>query len=623
MKKMEKNKDAIESLDLFADIANIYVQKGLYDSAFWYFQLAFDQIEPETNESDILHFPPGKLIEIRKIHYLTNLMTGKGDAYLHKYLKTKDIHDLGKSIRLYKVTDSLLDRIKIEQINVDSKLFWRKNARRMYEQAIYACYLSVDTEDAFYFFEKSRAVILNDMLSEQRWETDKDILELSRAKRNVSALEKEINADDGFSGTASELQKKLLDKRNELDQIEEKVKGKNPFYYQIFMDPNRTGLNDIYKKILNDHDALLELFEGEDALYSLFITRQHIYFKKIDKDDFDKSAIRYSSFLSDADLLNANLPEFINTAHHLYEMIFHNSIVPSGRMIVSPDGAYFPFEALVVDNSNSQSPVYFLRDHPVSYTYSARYLMNDFTQVEDKTNGSVLGIAPVRYTQNTSLNSLEGSDLSLNRIQSHFKEAGALEGLQATRNNFLSQFSKYSVIQMYTHASDSSDRKEPVIYFSDSSLYLSELIQENKPSTRLIVLSACNTGNGKLYQGEGIFSFNRAFASVGIPTSVINLWSIDSRSTYRLTELFFKYLSDGLTTDQALQSAKLEFIRGADKRKTLPYYWAAAIVVGKTEVIHFHQGFTWRIWIMPGIIIIFSLFLWLIMKNRRSLLIEK
>jgi CHAT domain-containing protein len=249
--------------------------------------------------------------------------------------------------------------------------------------------------------------------------------------------------------------------------------------------------------------------------------------------------------------------------------------------------------------------------------------MNNFNQTGDKENGTVLGIAPVHYPYNTSLNTLEGSDLSLDQVASNFKEARALEGLNATRNNFLQQFSKYSVIQLYTHASDSSDRNEPVIYFSDSSLYLSELIQENKPSTQLIVLSACNTGNGKFYQGEGIFSFNRAFASIGIPASVINLWSIDSKSTYKLTELFYKYLSDGLTTDRALQSAKLEFIRTSDKQKTLPYYWAAAILVGKTEVIDFHKGLSLWTWLIPVFAISFFFFVWWVWKKRKLFLVDR
>lgn len=622
MDKSEKIKDANESLDIFADIANVYVKKGLYDSAFWYFQLAFDQIKPGTNETDILHFLPEKLVAIKKIHYLINLMIGKGDAYLQKYLEKKDSNELLNSIRVFKVTDSLLDRIKSEQIETESKLFWRKNSRRMYEHAINACYSSGDTDNAFYFFEKSRAVILNDLLTEQNWETDKDIAELSRAKKNVSALERQIGINDSSSGTASELQKKLLDKRNELDHIEETVKRKNPLYYQSFLELNQTSLNDIYKKILNDHQGFLELFEGENAVYSLFITRQQINFNKIDKIDFDKYSRLYNSFLSNVDYLNGNFVEFSNTAHHLYKMIFNKSIVLQGRIVISPDGVYFPFEALVTNNTNPRSPDYFLEDHAVSYTYSARYLMNNFTHAENKAEGSVLGIAPVHYVYNSSLNALEGSDHSLDQLVSNFKETRALEGLNATRNNFLKQFAKYSVIQLYTHSSDSSDRNEPVIYFSDSSLYLSELIQENKPSTQLIVLSACNTGNGKFYQGEGIFSFNRAFASVGIPASVINLWSIDSKSTYQLTELFYKYLSDGLTTDKALQSAKLEFIRVSGKQQSLPYYWAAAILVGKSDAIDFHQGFSLKTWLIPAIFICFLFLVWLAWKKRKSFLIQ-
>jgi CHAT domain-containing protein len=623
MDKSEKIKDASESMDIFADIANVYVQKGLYDSAFWYFQKAFDQIRSGTNEMDILHFPPEKLVEIRKIHYLTNLMIGKGDAFLQKYLKTRNINDLRKSIQVYKVTDSLLDRIKSEQIEVESKLFWRKNSRRMYEHAINACYLSEDMDDAFYFFEKSRAIILNDLLSEQNWESDSDIMKLSQSKRNLLLLEREIKTNDSTSGSATELQKELLDKRYYLDNLQETIKRKNPLYYQSFLDQNHTGLNDVTKKILNNHQAVLELFEGESAVYSLFITRQHVYLNRIDKNDFDTYARNYNSFLSDAELINGNVEAFTNTAHHLYDLIFKNIIVPQGSIIISPDGAYFPFEALVTSNSIAGSPVYFLQDHAVSYTYSTRYLMNNFALSGNKISGTVLGIAPIHYSYNTSLNPLEGSDLSLNQIESNFKEAQTLEGLKASKSNFLHQFSKYSVIQLYTHASDSSDRNEPVIYFSDSSLYLSELIQENKPSTQLMVLSACNTGNGKFYQGEGIFSFNRAFASIGIPASVINLWSVDSKSTYRLTELFYKYLSAGMTTDRALQSAKLEFIHTSDKQQSLPYYWAAAILVGKTEAIDFHQGLTLRTWLIPLTAILFFLLFWWVWKKRRLFLVNR
>ena len=355
------------------------------------------------------------------------------------------------------------------------------------------------------------------------------------------------------------------------------------------------------------------------------ITRMHTYFNKIDKDDYDRSARLYMMFLSDPNLLNRNIAEFRSTAHHLYEMIFKNSAVPAGRIIISPNGDYFPFEALVTDNNKPGSPVYFIQDHAVSYTYSARYLMNDFKYNENKTGGSVLGIAPVHYSYAASLDPLIGSDLSLNKVESYFDKGQTLVEKNASRNNFLQQFSNYSVIQLYTHASDSSDRKEPVIYFSDSSLYMSELIQESRPSTRLAVISACNTGSGKLYQGEGVFSFNRAFASIGIPASVINIWSVDSKSTYQLTELFYKYLSQGMTTDRALQSAKLEFIGNSGKEQTPALLLGGCHSCWKIRCHHagkdislassIYDGHLSRIVFIPGIL--------LAKKENRSPLIQK
>ena len=132
-----------------------------------------------------------------------------------------------------------------------------------------------------------------------------------------------------------------------------------------------------------------------------------------------------------------------------------------------------------------------------------------------------------------------------------------------------------------------------MIYFADSALYLSELITEERPATQLIVLSACETGNGKVYQGEGVFSFNREFAALGIPSSIINLWAVDNESTYLQTELFYNYLAQGLPVDIALQKAKLEFLQTASKEKGLPYYWAASVLAGSTSIISFSHPVPW------------------------------
>ena len=87
----------------------------------------------------------------------------------------------------------------------------------------------------------------------------------------------------------------------------------------------------------------------------------------------------------------------------------------------------------------------------------------------------------------------------------------------------------------------------------------------------------------------------RSFASLGIPSCVSNLWQVDNRSTYRLTELFYKYVSRGIPLDIALQKAKKEFreTTTSDEQK-LPYYWAAPILVGKTDAIVLEKKFAWQ-----------------------------
>jgi tetratricopeptide (TPR) repeat protein len=143
-------KDASESLDIFANIANIYSRKDLYNSAHYYFQLAFDQIRPGINETGILNSSSEEIKKVKKIHYLTALIIDKGDAYRKQFEGTKESGALGEAIRIYKVADQFLNKIKAEQTDVQSKLFWRSDSRHLYENAIEACYFK-NLADGFIF----------------------------------------------------------------------------------------------------------------------------------------------------------------------------------------------------------------------------------------------------------------------------------------------------------------------------------------------------------------------------------------------------------------------------------------------------------------------------------------
>ena len=567
-------------------------------------------------ETDILRSSPDEFVKHKKIYYLTNLLISKGNAYKKQYEYNKQNAAIGKAISVYRVTDKLLDRIKTEQTELESKLFWRSDTRRLYENAIEACYLNDDATNAFYFFEKSRAVLLSDHLNEQRWLGEKDIMKQTELQKKILQAERDLRKAERNSKRFNELESELFIKKHDLDLLQQRIKTSNPLYFQNFLDTGFVTVGDVKQKVLQDHTALIELFAGDSAVYSLVITANGLRLNRIGKNIFDSLTGEFIRYISSSTLQNKYFPEFINVSSKLYQLIFSNQSLPGGRVIISPDGQYFPFEALVIN----QKPVtYLLNYYAVSYTYSARYLMNYFVNATNDDSRNFIGIAPVQYPAGMQLASLRGSDRSLQKLQSYFASAENLTLSAATRKNFLNKYYKYRVIQLYTHSSDSSEQGEPVIYFADSALYLSDLISDNKPATGLIVLSACETGKGKVYRGEGIFSFNRGFAALGIPAAITNLWSVDNESTYMLTELFYKWLAKGLPTDVALQNAKLEFLQTVSEEKSLPFYWAAPVLVGKTEIIELGKPFPWK-WIAlfagVGIFVFWKMRKWVNSKNR-------
>lgn len=611
----DKLADNFETLNVLGNIADIYARKRIYDSSSRYFQLALNQVRPGINELYLLQIPGEEFVKQKKMHYLAKLIIDKGDAFKQQYLATKKIQCLNQAVQVYKVADQLLDRIKSQQTELQSKLLWRSDTRRLYEHAIEACYLQGNTKDAFYFFEKSRAVLLNDQLNDQRWAGEGEILEQTQLKKKISRLESELNNGKKSAHQSAAVKTEIFLSKQEMDRMDQVIKQNNPLYYQNFIDTGFITMPDIKRRLLKDRQALLEIFLGDSAVFVLLVTTTESYLTKINKHDFETTSNKYLSYLADANLMNRRFGDFINTSARLYNLIFRDRSLPSGRIIVSPDGLHFPFEALVTKN---EPLTYFLTDHAVSYTYSARFLMNDFSNMAVTAPKDFIGIAPVLYPAAMDLAPLQGSDQSLVSLRSYFRSADNLTASSASKNNFLNQYHRYRIIQLYTHSSDSSEKGEPVIYFADSALYLSELFSDNKPVTRLIVLSACKTGIGKLYKGEGVFSFNRGFAALGIPAAVTNLWAVDNTSTYLLTELFYKWIAEGLPTDVALQKAKLEFLQTASREKSMPSFWAGPVLVGKADPIELNRSYPLK-WIViffcSACILFFVARKWIISKK--------
>jgi CHAT domain-containing protein len=101
--------------------------------------------------------------------------------------------------------------------------------------------------------------------------------------------------------------------------------------------------------------------------------------------------------------------------------------------------------------------------------------------------------------------------------------------------------------------------------------------------TKLVVLSACETGLGEVRNGEGVFGLRRAFVVAGAETLVMSLWQVADDATKDLMGAYYARLARGEPRAAALREAQLGLLK--DPKSAHPFFWAAFISSGETGAL--------------------------------------
>jgi CHAT domain-containing protein/tetratricopeptide (TPR) repeat protein len=187
-----------------------------------------------------------------------------------------------------------------------------------------------------------------------------------------------------------------------------------------------------------------------------------------------------------------------------------------------------------------------------------------------------------------SLERLPGTADEVHGIASLFaSKAETRTGMDATKQQLVrTDLARYKFVHFATHGilPVESGIKEPSLVLSydgrgkdDMLLTLSEIL-EFKLRADMVVLSACNTGSGKVTRAEGVASLGSAFLAAGASSVTVSLWHVADNSTAELMEEFYRNLLKGKTKSESLAAARSALVaKGYDN----PFFWAPFVLTGE------------------------------------------
>jgi hypothetical protein len=360
---------------------------------------------------------------------------------------------------------------------------------------------------------------------------------------------------------------------------------------------------------LDKDEQLLKYYVLPKDIYLVQMDRKKVKLHRIAAGPHVRqAAMRFIENLGQLD------PDYKKDGRHLASLLLPKGL--SGKLTVIPDNFlnYLPFEALWMSGSKA----FLVQQHQISYAYSIAMLNWNRNVKLQKDRKETLIFNPI-YSQGANY-----QGLPLPQLPSSQKEAneiartmdGTVVGGQVAKTDFLKHASDHSIYHFAMHAYlDQEEFNRSCLVFSKGEpLFFEELYQMRIPA-ELIVLGACNTGNGKLRNGEGIMSLATAFSFAGTRSSIFSLWKVPDKETAQVLGAFYGHLKKGLSKDEALALAKRDFIR-KNPIKSHPFFWAGFIVNGDSSALFTKPVQQWLVYgaMILAISVLFIVF-WRKLRN--------
>ena len=503
--------------------------------------------------------------------------------------------------RLYRETGQLqraleLYNLAIElyrQLNIDTYQYQARKGRLLTHIELgNDAAVEAELDTVVEWFEKNRAKIAEESYRNKFFESGQNAYDIavdfqySRKKDPVKAL-------DYAEGSRA---RSLLDLKSTGAVLTGDTQ--NP-ELQLSSSTSSLKLSQIQPQ-LPQQSQLVQYSVLDDKVIAWVVTRDSLksVHTMISRADLDEKIQKFSRMLAHPNSdQNDELNKLAKELHTILVKPIEPYLDGSRQLAIVPDDnlSFVPFAALVSATSDN----YLIEKYAIETTPSATIFIKSSAQeaqLEKTDSERLLIVGNPRFDreQFAGLPDLPGAEREAKEIAKLYGVT-PLIGRMATAARVNESLIDSDVVHLATHAL--TDERSPLLsrlllsedrakdqlahHASHGSLQASQIYAMNFLRTRLVVLSACQTGIERAYRGEGAIGLARPFIAKGVPLVIASLWPVESESTADLMISFHKYRKQGrVSTVAALREAQLEAIRNQQRSSTNNYSWAAFVVIG-------------------------------------------
>lgn len=578
------------------------------------------------NDTNIFSNPSNNLIPNLN---LIEVLKFKSKAFENLYKTTQRQEFLKASYSALELSSVYIEKLRVGFLSDNSKLLLSSNENDVYKGLVRisnTLYEKTKDKDylnkAFEFSEREKYSVLRDLrndLSARAYTGVPDSITLHERilKEKIASLQFRIE-NTGDSVETGYLNKKLFRLISEQEDLIKSIENKFADYYSIKYENKIFGADEIRTKLCKDK-ALVEYVLDKELIYIFVITCDtfSLVTSKADSSFFkwlnDYTVCLHSDY-------SLEYPVWRNASFNLYTKLIQpiEKLIEGKELVIVPDGILgkISFEPLTTKPYKEnkwhmyQDEPYLLYKYPIAYSFSATLFVN--TPVYKENRRVFGGFAPDYTYSKDSLPLLPEALTDLKKIGFIFAGKTFI-GNKANESSVIKSFDKFKILHFYTHGYEDTLNPSMSKMFlaasdsiSDGYLYAYE-VSNMDIKADLVVLVSCYSGSGVISTGEGIMSIGRSFFNAGPASLIISLWSASSFPSMEIIKSFYWNLLKGKSKTEALQIAKIKYLKKSDTISANPRYWSSLVLLGDSSPLF--KFYFLRILTIPFIVVVFLLLL--------------